>query len=159
MDADRFDQLARLWHAPGSRRRLIQNLLGLGLGARVSALAAEPSAAKSCPPCRKKKRGKCKKKKPNGTPCPGGACLKGRCQPTTCSGGVDVCANCGPPNCICTRLAADPQTAICVNSLACDQASIGCENDAQCGAPSSESCIIGADCGVGSTICCPRCAG
>jgi hypothetical protein len=35
---------------------------------------------KPCPPCKKRKKGKCKGKLPNGTACPGGTCRTGSCQ-------------------------------------------------------------------------------
>jgi hypothetical protein len=48
---------------------------------------------KHCPPCKKKKHGKCKKKKPDGTACPGGMCQAGKCIPTPITPPCDVCAS------------------------------------------------------------------
>lgn len=105
MDADRFDSLTRSLMTTGSRRRVlaaISGALGLPLGAFS---LAETEAKKSCPPCKKRKRGKCKKKKPNGTACPRGTCQGGRCvaappDPNACTANAcdspDLFASCGP---------------------------------------------------------------
>lgn len=81
MDADRFDALARSLTAAGSRRRALAAALGGAFGTALGAFSVDENAAakKKCPPCKKRKKGKCKKRKPDGTPCPGGVCQSGRC--------------------------------------------------------------------------------
>ena len=53
--------------------------------AESRAVAAD--AKKKCPPCRKRKKGKCKKRLPDGAACPGGICRSGSCEPTSSGGG------------------------------------------------------------------------
>jgi hypothetical protein len=79
VDADRFDTLARSLTAAGTRRALValSGVLGLALG--TASLNEAEAKQKTCPPCKKRKQGKCKKKKPDGTPCPGGKCQRGSC--------------------------------------------------------------------------------
>src|SRR5215217_8689977 len=87
MDGTRADTLARSLTAAGSRRgalAVLSGALGLILGASS---IDEAEAKKKCPPCRKRKHGTCKRKKPNGTPCPGfGTCQGGKCVVPVCSG-------------------------------------------------------------------------
>jgi hypothetical protein len=82
MDGFAFDALTRSLTSAGSRRRaltgLVSGTLGLILGASV---IDEAAAKKKCPPCKKRKDGKCKKKKPEGTACAGGTCRGGSCVP------------------------------------------------------------------------------
>lgn len=82
MDSRQFDGLARAW-ATGRTRR---SVLSMGGGGALSLVAlGETDARKKqrrktpCPPCKKRKKGKCKKKRPNGTTCPEGTCERGRC--------------------------------------------------------------------------------
>ncbi len=80
MDADRFDTLVRALTAARSRRGLTRILFGLAFGsAAAAAPMAEAKKNKPCPPCKKRKQGKCKKNKPNGKACDGGTCQGGRC--------------------------------------------------------------------------------
>ena len=84
MDADRFDTLSRSLTEFRSRRTTLASLLGGALGL-VGLAGAE--AKKKCQPCKKRKNGKCKGKKPDGTACPGGACLGGSCVAAAATGG------------------------------------------------------------------------
>ena len=86
MEAGRFDTLTRLLTATPSRRGISRTLAGLALSGMLGFVRGDESAAKkgkkgrSCPPCRKKKAGKCKKKRPDGTECgPCQTCLAGLC--------------------------------------------------------------------------------
>lgn len=108
---------------------------------------------KSCPPCRKRKKGKCKGKLPDGAACPGGTCQAGNCVSTTsppictpsCTGrdcGDDGCGqSCGAcsgglacQNGQCVLTCADGLTA-------CDGNCVDLQADSQhcgsCGAPCS----------------------
>ena len=81
MDGSRFDRLVVSLVTTGSRRRAVASVLVGALGL----LSAQPneSAAKKkpCPPCKKRKAGKCKKTLPDGTACEnGGSCLSGSCR-------------------------------------------------------------------------------
>src|SRR5215213_1036674 len=63
-----------------TRRGMTRLLAGLALGGPLALLGRSPAAAKkTCSPCKKRKKGKCKGKKPDGTACPGGTCQGGRC--------------------------------------------------------------------------------
>jgi hypothetical protein len=105
MDGSRFDALTRVLTA-ASRRSLLgavgttalSALLGLG-----PIHEAHAKCKKKCGPCRRCKKGKCKKKKPDGTPCgPCSRCEGGRCQALCSSEHCrnDVCQtqpSCSPP--------------------------------------------------------------
>ena len=81
MDAHRFDALARVLTTAGSRRRAFTGLVSGTLSLVLGASSMEDVAAKKkCPPCKKRKKGKCKKKLPDGTACAGGSCQRGVCQ-------------------------------------------------------------------------------
>jgi hypothetical protein len=87
------------------------------LGLRGLVPHGEAQAKKRCPPCRKKKHGKCKKKRPDGAPCgTGGQCQGGSCVVSTISVAPDYnvctldCADakqqpCGPAgsSCVCVN--------------------------------------------------------
>ncbi len=96
MDEIRFDRLARTLTTAGSRRRALA-ALSSGLALATGATSPhETEAKKKCPPCKKPKKGKCKGKKPDGTPCAGGTCQSGVCtratgQPT-CTGLAQSCS-------------------------------------------------------------------
>jgi hypothetical protein len=138
MDAGRFDTLARSLTAARSRRGALAAALAGLLGMRGLDLA-EARKKKGCPPCKRRKQGKCKKKKPDGTACPGGTCHGGRC--TTCSDGikngsetgVDCGGNC--PRCAtgqgCTSR-NDCASALCSGGTCqtCEVASDDCGSDA-----------------------------
>jgi hypothetical protein len=81
MDGIRFDTLTRALTAAGSRRHAVTTALIGGLSLALGASSVEDAAAKKkpCPPCKKRKQGKCKKKLPDGTGCPGGSCQNGSC--------------------------------------------------------------------------------
>jgi hypothetical protein len=97
MDAARFDELARNLANTSSRRRASRTLAALALGGALSVSLGDGTQAKKCGPCRKKKKGKCKKKLPDGTPCGGecNACLGGACgskpDGTACGGECNQC--------------------------------------------------------------------
>jgi hypothetical protein len=90
MDGLRFDTLTRTLAATGTRRHALATALSGALSTALSVSVIDEAAAKKkCPPCKKRKRGKCKNTKPNGTACPGGTCQGGRCIPApTCSDGI-----------------------------------------------------------------------
>jgi hypothetical protein len=131
----RFDAAARLISTLRSRRALAPIVGGL-LGAAIG-LEREPVGARRCPPCRKKKRGRCRGKKRDGTPCPGGDCRNGRCQPPTCADGVrngsESDVDCGGT---CPRC---PDGKSCAGRADC--------LSARCDAGRCQACAIDADCG------------
>src|SRR5687768_6311995 len=143
MDPSRFDALARSLTLAGSRRRALGGLLFGTLG-HVASRPDEVGAKKKkpCPPCKKRKKGKCKKKLPDGTPCAGGACQDGRCvavctPPCTdgrvCqAGGVCAC----PPD----------RLLVCPGSSVCSQC---CEDD-DCSDPLADSRSV---CRDGRCVC------
>jgi hypothetical protein len=98
LDPVRFDSLARSLTAAGSRRQALAAALIGTLGLLDRAHPDDAVAKKKpCPPCKKRKNGKCKKTLPDGTACSGGTCQAGRCiaasaqsQPAgpTCSDGI-----------------------------------------------------------------------
>jgi hypothetical protein len=95
MDPARFDRLVRAVAATPTRRRVSQVLAGLvASGVIESARRDEVTAKKRCKPCRRRKKGTCKGKKPNDTSCNGeGKCFAGTCIPRpTCVGNAGNCS-------------------------------------------------------------------
>jgi hypothetical protein len=113
MDPIRFDTLARTLVARLPRR-------GLGpLAAAVLALGLNEAGARGrkgdtknrqpCAPCKKRKKGRCKRNKSDGTACPGGVCQGGACG---CPSGTRDCGS-G----VCRQCCADSDCAkFCVDS-------------------------------------------
>src|SRR5688500_8295311 len=161
MDGTRFDRLTRTLTTTGSRRRALGGLLSGALG--VLSSGAEHTTAKKkkpCPPCKKRKQGKCKKKLPDGTACAGGICQNGNCvaqgagggsrQPPpppagTCIDGVKngsetgvdcggECFRCGLGETCASR--DDCQNAHCLNGT-CQQ----CTADSQCPDDAHGACV------------------
>ena len=171
MDANHFDALARTLTTAGPRRRALTSLVSGALGLALGASSTEDIAAKKkpCPPCKKRKRGKCKKA-PNGTGCSGGTCQNGSCVADGC---VSTCGpkSCGPDGCggscgICGDnqpcLNGTCCTRTCARSNACGPN--GC--DGSCGnCPAGSICSAMGVCACGSGeppcqgLCRPACTG
>lgn len=68
-----------------SRRAALQSFVlgSLGIAAVPAAISAKKKKKKPCPPCKGRKKGKCKRTLPNGTACPGGTCQDEICVATT----------------------------------------------------------------------------
>ena len=102
MGTDTFDRLALVLGAAPPRRALLRLFAAFTLGGVVM-VDGRDASAKKCAPCKKKKKGKCKKNRANDTLCEEtGLCLKGACnQPPTCDpaffiacfGDDDCCSN------------------------------------------------------------------
>jgi hypothetical protein len=167
MDADRFDAVARLWAAAGSRRAALTAVVGgavglLGLADPDQAAAARSGKCKPrCGECAHCRRGKCRKTKHGRK-----RCRRGRCQPlrfgTPCTMGI-----CQNGSCI---AAAPP--SLCADGLTfCNGSCINTRtNDANCGGcgtvcPAERTCCDGvcrhlsthdANCGVCGRTCAAR---
>lgn len=90
MDASRFDNVVRSLAARFSRRGVLVALAGGVAGLFDRAASPDAAAARRCPPCRKKRRGNCRKKRPDGTPCgEGKTCQQGAC--ATCLANFEPC--------------------------------------------------------------------
>lgn len=101
MDGSAFDRFTRTLTTAGSRRRALGGMLAGTLG--LLGAGAENAAAKKkkpCPPCKKRKKGKCKGTVPDGTACSGGVCQSGTC--VVCPSGETRCGN------ACVNLVTDP---------------------------------------------------
>jgi hypothetical protein len=152
MDATRFDALSRLFAQGVSRRGVV----GVALGAVVPAWLLADAAAgkgrkKSCGPCEKRKRGKCKPK-PDGTECgEGQICRRGRCEcKEQCGTGgrclpngscARVCPadfNCGT-GCGCGLESLDGPQFCTVNEGGCETFTQGCASSAEC--PVGQYCM------------------
>jgi hypothetical protein len=148
MDDSRFDALTRGFTNARSRRGALSALLGGTLGLLgLAGTTAKKSKSngegmkKSCPSCRKRKAGKCKGKKADGTACEnGGQCHNGSCiSPAqaappppgddssppplsrTCPAG-----NCNPhlvnscgPRCVCLDIGGEGVTHRCLTAGTC----------------------------------------
>jgi hypothetical protein len=149
MDASNFDRLTRNLTFAGSRRRALAGLL-IGafrfLGIRSEEVGAKNKRKKPCPPCKKRKKGKCKATLPDGKKCAGGTCYDGRC--TTCTDGVkngrESDVDCGGPNCLRCAVGRacvgrmDCGSAFCVGGVcqACTGGFTG-----ECGTDSTGDCV------------------
>jgi hypothetical protein len=158
MDASHFDSLLRTFTEQRSRRRLPQALLGFALGTAIGMSSIEEAPAKKCPPCKKRKHGKCKKKKTDGKACSGGTCQHGRCVATPpCPQGFTVCNG----SCVDTRTdeaSCGACTAVCLESQVCQEGS--CFPRSTCSADITSYCTppFGASCGAGAACFCARSA-
>lgn len=123
MDPEHFDTFARSLPGVRSRRGLLATVWGIPLGATT--LAEANAKKKSCPPCKKRKKGKCRKTLPDGTPCTGGTCERGRCAATPPPFVCPTQRVCGPGCC--------PEGQVCGSNGACVDPSC-CSGDATCGA-------------------------
>ena len=101
-----------------SRRRLLAGLTSGLLAAGSSAFGTDEARARTCPPCRKKKRGRCKRKRPNGTPCgEAKSCQAGRCAPCVPPGpGSPFCTPGATPCCIGRCVLVQPDVHLCVEA-------------------------------------------
>jgi hypothetical protein len=169
MDHDRFDTVTRALAAGASRRGLLTRLTMGVLAALLLARGSHDVEAKPCPPCRKKKKGRCKGRKPNGTPCENGrgvcqsgscgcaggsvcarneVCQGGICFPKgTCPQGAQACVpetgtKCGL-DCFCVQSAEG--NTVCIESAGlCGAIPVGCDSKETC-----SSCQTSADCASG----------
>jgi hypothetical protein len=132
-----IDRLARMLGASPTRRGITRVLTGMTLAGTLT--AAHDAAArrkKKCKACRFRKRGRCRGKKPNETPCNGdGKCFDGACiVKPQCDGVGAQCDPSGPVN--------------CCNGCFIDTCQPGSAND---------ECFVTADCFAGLTCIAFRC--
>ena len=86
MDGNQFDDLLRAAFA--SRRTLLGHALAAGsVFTGYEMTEAKKKKKKPCSSCKKRKKGKCKANRPDGTACSGGSCVGGVCTP--CGAGGD----------------------------------------------------------------------
>lgn len=139
MDAPHFDARTRRVPTGLSRRGGLGFLAILGLHQFV---APNPAAAKRkkkrCPPCKRRKKGKCRGALPDGSPCPGGACRSGSCRKGCLP--ADQC--CADDECTLGLRCCD---GVCTDELraagaACDDGDFCCSNYCQFERPGAASC-------------------
>ncbi len=124
MDRNRFDALARALAVLSTRRSALSLAGALGLSNLLGTDARKKRCKRTCPVCRRCKKGRCKPT-PNGTPCGPGTCQDGECAcPTECCSDQD-CA--GGAGCLGNGSCA----LVCAESVDCPA---GCS----CGFPSAE---------------------
>lgn len=153
MDGSTFDTFTRSLTMAGSRRHALTGLLAGTLGLLASQVqTAAAKKKKPCPPCKKRKKGKCKGTLPDGAACAGGACQSGRCVAArppapsgpTCGDGVrngnEIGVDCGGPDCPpCTSGQACSYRADCASAL-CQGTCQPCSAGNPCGADVNGSC-------------------
>jgi hypothetical protein len=159
----RFDALTRAVTSAHSRRGALSTLLGgtLGLLGLAETTArkhrSHHTTKKSCPPCTKRKHGKCKAiKRLNGTDCPSGMCRDGSCvlsveQTPTCPAGA--CSRNSPcgSGCVCLDIGGGTKRCLALGT---------CSDAGDC---TAGSCGSGCTCvnpggrksGCASTVGCP----
>lgn len=80
METAAFDRFTRSLSAYRNRRLALIAVVGGALGAPLLSLdTADAKKKKPCPPCKKRKKGKCKADLPDGTACESGTCQAGQC--------------------------------------------------------------------------------
>ncbi|MGH2616944.1 MAG: hypothetical protein ACRDJC_17055 [Thermomicrobiales bacterium] len=151
----RYEVLLEFRGESRSRRDATSFVIGLALGGALGHPNSHEVEAKSCPTCRRKKNGKCKKKKPDGTAC--GACREcqaGRCVSRCgsnedcfggeclnlggdCSGDVDFCATGQIEPCAFNGAAGqcvktNDGSPFCASAFSCNPGSDLCQSDADC---------------------------
>ena len=99
-----IDRLARTLAASPTRRGFTRTMAGTVLAGAVSSLARDAAAKKKrkkCKACRFRRKGRCKGRKPDETPCNGdGKCFDGECiAKPQCDGFGAECDPSGPLNC------------------------------------------------------------
>lgn len=142
MDPIRFDHLTRILSTARSRRHALAAALGAPFGMAfgvVSGVEAATKKKKPCPPCKKRKKGKCKNAE--GIPCNGGTCQGGRCVPAA----TDATANTtlSPPPSFC---ATQPEGAPCGFCHSCRGGTCQpdpTQNNAACGSDRTGRCLNG----------------
>jgi hypothetical protein len=143
MDAEGFDRAAKLLGGGATRRGALA--LGAGVASRLGVGRDAAQAAKCkkrCGPCKRCKKGQCKKK-PGMTPCgPCSGCQEGRCV-ARCAGVDCVNERCVP--------ACDPP---CASTEDCIGGSCFTRCEPPCDAEHNQGCITGActDLAVGCTV-------
>ena len=157
MDGFHFDILTRQITTRLSRRTSVGGLAALGLLALLGLRAPVASAAKhkgdkkkkkTCPPCKKRKNGKCKGNQLVGTPCAGGTCDgNGLCTtaPATCSDG--------------SRMAARPTSTAAGRTVPRCGVGQGCLSRSDCASAICtggicQTCTPGAVCAAGGVCSC-----
>jgi hypothetical protein len=173
MDGSAFDHLTRTLATAGSRRRALGGVLagafGL-LGVRVEEAAARKK--KPCPPCKKRKHGKCKANVPDGVGCRGGTCQGGKCLdgsplpgctpncfdrvcgPDGCGGSCGTCTRSGA---VCNRGACEcpaDKPVVCGGAyvVACQSGTVRHPQTCGCCIPSRKDCLTA----CGETCCSGR---
>jgi hypothetical protein len=143
MHPSRFDSLTRTFAGRFSRRGLLVVAAGGAVGMVDLAESPGAAAARSCPPCRKKKNGRCRKKRPDGSPCGnGGRCRNGRCDHNVCTldcTGEPAPQACGPAGSSCQ----------CVNVVEGEDACVKSQQGDACG--TETVCDPGLICGIPCT--------
>lgn len=138
MDAPGFDRLARRFTARFDRRRGLGLLASLGLARLGIAPGAEgkKKKKKACPPCRKRKKGKCKGTQADGTACAGGTCQGGSCiAGTTCGSGQKACnGGCIPSNQCCIDTDCAPDAPRCCRGTCFPSSRCCTDTDCESGA-------------------------
>jgi hypothetical protein len=159
MDGSAFDRLTRTFTEPRSRRGVHRLVGGLAVGGPLALAGAAESTAKKkrkpCPPCKKRKKGKCKARLPEGTSCidkagQGGTCQGGSCVaaadlPLTCSDGIkngnesdiDCGGSCG--RCQITGGCTGPND--CASAYCVSGTCASCPPGGTCGTDGGSTCV------------------
>jgi hypothetical protein len=150
VDDARFDFLTRSLTLRLSRRRSLGLLATLSLPALAAPGTAAAKKKKPCPPCTKRKHGKCKGTLPDGADCAGGTCQGGRCaarnpgspsQLATCPDGQRLCRDA----CLSAPICCD--SGDCSGGKTCQAGSCDCPiHTTLCVDQTCRQCCTDADC-------------
>jgi hypothetical protein len=154
VDANRFGSLARILTPTGSRRRALATGFGSVLGIVLGAASVEVPAAKKkkpCPPCKKRKQGRCKKQLPDGTACQSGTCQGGSCVATTCPAVCPVCQTCNSASGSCAVDTSENGEA----GAGCAAPKVCCSGTCCSGV---HACNVASSCATCAEVCDANCA-
>lgn len=153
MDGSAFDTLTKTLMTAGSRRRALGGVVLGVLGFLSSGSDETEAKKKSCPPCKKRKKGKCKANVPEGTGCTdtsgrGGTCQGGSCvatvvppPPESCPSGQKPCQG----RCIGLLICCDDTD--CPGGKTCQNGSCGCPAGTKlCPDQVCRPCCVNEDC-------------
>lgn len=171
MNPSRLDHLIIALTEVLSRRAIARSTFASLLGISTVAVAdAKRTKKKPCPPCKGRRKSRCKKPLPDGTPCDGGTCQAGSCIPSPpvlppppppapkcepadgVKNGTETGIDCGG---LCKRCSNgqgcltrdDCLSAFCANNV-CQECGVN-----QCGGDINGECICQAPTGGGTNIC------
>lgn len=160
MNESHFDALVRTLSVGSvTRRTLSRGLTGASIAASLFAFGwQDGDAKKRCPPCRRRKKGKCKKSLPDGAGCPGGACQSGSCIASSALPLTPLpdppASNTPPPDTTQCGAADCPDPGACRVRACFDNvcAPLDQPNGASCGSD-GETCLTGVCCPAGHLNC------
>ena len=151
MSTTTFDDLVQRLAHTSTRRRAFALLGSLATGSVLGEPAQAGKKKKPCPPCKRRTKGKCKKRLPDGTACAGGTCQGGVCVPVTPATGTTTPRPCPDKQTLCGSLCVNlandlSNCGVCgrrCSSNECRNGTCSCFGGAPC--PAGCACVRATD--------------